>query len=149
MGLRSLCNFSEFLLIPAYFFLMYCAIRIIIMLIMMYFNMILLASLVPQLKLVIKRPPLRQRCLYCSTNGLGPPFRRAAIPGVRQSRGPPFWRAVIPGAAIPGPPFLGGAIPGSPIKCLPVVIQGHRATWMTKSMLQNYATDYQKSEALI
>ena len=33
----------------------------------------------------------------------------------------------------------------SPIRCLPVVIQGHRATWMTKSMLLNYATDYQKS----
>jgi len=37
----------------------------------------------------------------------------------------------------------------SPIRCLPVVIQGHRAAWMTKSMLLNYATDYQKSEALI
>ena len=58
---------------------------------------------------------------------------------VRHFGGPPFR----------GPPFMGAAIPGSPIKCLPVVILGHRATWMTKSMLLNYATDYQKSEALI
>jgi len=54
-----------------------------------------------------------------------------------------------------GPPYSGGRhswVPrfrGPPIRCLPVVIQGHRATWMTKSMLLNYATDYQKSEALI
>jgi len=43
LGLHSLCNFSEFLLTLAYLFLKYCAIRIIIMLIMMYFNIILLA----------------------------------------------------------------------------------------------------------
>jgi len=43
LGLRSICNFSEFLLTPAYFFLKNCTIRIIIMLIMMYFNIILLA----------------------------------------------------------------------------------------------------------
>ena len=63
----------------------------------------------------------------------------AAIPEGRHSGGPPFR----------GPPFLGAAIQGPPTRCLLVVIQGHRATWMTKSMLQNYATDYQKSEALI
>ena len=44
--------------------------------------------------------------------------------------------------------FRGSAIPGS-VRQSDVVIQGHRATWMTKSMLLNYATDYQKSEAPI
>jgi len=78
-------------------------------------------------------------CKWNTLDGLGPPFRGSAIPEGRHSGGPPFR----------GPPFMGAAIPGSPIKCLPVVIQGHQATWMTKSMLLNYATDYLKSEALI
>jgi len=52
------------------------------------------------------------------------------------------------------PPLRGPPFRGPPIRD-PFANQmytcghpSHRATWMTKSMLLNYATDYQKSEAL-
>ena len=62
----------------------------------------------------------------------------------------PGFGSAIPGGRHSGVRPSGGRHSWVPrFRGPPVVIQGHRATWMTKSMLLNYAMDYQKSEALI